>query len=99
MRTERNMLETNIPQYSVIRYVRNKQRIPYGALVAVKTEDGFSIGYSLCCKKDKFFKQRALNIAIARAFLASSENSNYPHDIRKLLPDFIARCTKYYKVV
>jgi hypothetical protein len=61
-----------IPRYSVIQYVRNKKRIPYGVIVAIKNNDGgFNIGYSLCNKKDRFTKKMALEIAIGRAEIIS----------------------------
>jgi len=108
-----------IPKHTVIQYVR-KKRVPYGVVVAVKTDKGFSLGYSLCNKKDKFAKKLALKIALGRAiegngcepkmknnsFWCEESKTQYdnwetvfpPHDVRKMIPAFINRCKKYYKV-
>lgn len=109
-----------IPKHTVIQYVRNKKRVPYGVIVAVKTDEGFSMGYSLCNKKDRFEKKMALKIALGRALWGNgvankSQNKPHfckengltydnwetvqpPHDVRKMIPTFVNRCNKYYKV-
>jgi hypothetical protein len=103
-----------IPQHSVIQYVRNKKNIPLGVLVAIKTPEGFRIGYSLCNKKDRFNKNMALKIAIGRAGFGFELGSHHvrgesyptcfddggyaPHPVRKMIPAFYDRCMKYYKV-
>lgn len=97
------MGDLSIPNYTVIQYVRNKKRIPYGVVVAVKDGDqGYQIGFSLCNKKDRFNKKMALKIAIGRAFLkGSAYRSCYhsaPRDVDRMLLIFNARCDKYYKV-
>lgn len=98
------MTDLTIPKFTVIQYVRNKKRVPYGVLVAVKVPEGFACGYSICNKKDRFSKQMALKIALGRVFVAPSHfNSDecglaqQPHDIRKMLPAFFDRCKRYYK--
>ena len=93
------MTDLNIPKYTVIQYVRNKKRVPYGVLVAVKNSDGFTCGYSLCNKKDRFNKKRALEIALGRAGLTNGGlyNGIPPHEVRKMIPAFFERCKKYYK--
>lgn len=86
---------SNIPKYSVIQYVR-KKRTPFGVIVAIKSDysqTGFDIGYSLCNKKDRFTKRRALEIALGRADIGTFE---YPQEIKKMMPRFIERCKKYY---
>lgn len=88
-----------IPEKSVIQYVRNKKRRPMGVLVALKdsnSPEGFRIGYSLCNKKDRFSKHMGLVVAIGRADVAVTEYG-LPRDIAGLLPEFKARCRKYYK--
>jgi hypothetical protein len=99
------MEDVIVPQHSVIQYVRNKKNIPLGVLVAIKTPEGFRIGYSLCNKKDRFNKNMALKIAIGRAGfgleLGSGESyppSYPPHPVRKMISAFYDRCKKYYKV-
>ena len=126
----------NIPQYTVIQYIRHKKKsedlrkkalnkltveerkalgvsfckridAPYGVIVAVKNRDGtFNTGYSLCNRKDRFNKKRALKIAIDRA--VAYEHPGYqavdekgkaymPHDVSNLFSEFVTRCKKYYK--
>jgi hypothetical protein len=97
------MTESAIPKHTIIRYLRNKKRIPYGVIVAVKSSviatDSFNIGYSLCNKKDKFSKKIALEVAIGRAVLKPFVGSEkIPHDILKICPSFVERCKKYYKI-
>lgn len=92
----------SIPQHTVIQYVRNKKRVPYGVIVAVKaaeTPTGYSLGYSLCNKKDRFAKKMALKIALGRANFNSDEvgGASTPHDIRRVVAGFVDRCKKYYK--
>jgi hypothetical protein len=86
----------NIPQYTIIKYVRDKNKIPRGVLVAVKSADGYNIGYSLCSKYDRFEKRMALEIAIGRA-ITGNDSEQLPYVISKNLPDFLIRCAKYYK--
>jgi hypothetical protein len=86
----------NIPQYTIIKYIRDKNKIPQGVLVAVKSADGYNIGYSLCNKHDRFEKRMALEIAIGRA-ITGNDSEQLPYVISKNLPDFIIRCAKYYK--
>lgn len=85
----------NIPKYTVIQYIRNKKNIPCGVLVAVKQNNKYNIGYSLCNKRDRFSKQMALKIAIGRAM--ENNSCNFPHPVVKLLGSFKDRCNKYYK--
>jgi|694.fasta_scaffold06007_7 hypothetical protein len=92
-----------IPKFTVIQYLRNKKRVPYGVLVAVKDENilhrGYAFGYSLCNKKDKFNKAMALKVALGRANVDGMKaNDNPPHDVRRAAPSFFDRCKKYYKV-
>lgn len=98
------MEKVMIPRYTVIQYVRSKKNVPHGVVVAVKTSDGFRIGYSLCNKKDRFNKKMALKIALGRAEVSSSNvdvvggHGAIPHPVDKVLPAFTNRCKKYYKV-
>jgi hypothetical protein len=88
----------NIPKYTVIQYIRDKKKIPHGVLVAVKNPEGYSVGYSLCSKHDRFEKRMALNIAIGRATLNGNiTRENAPYAVSKMMPTFIERCKKYYK--
>lgn len=97
-----------IPKHTVIQYVRSNKKIPYGVVVAIKSDNGFRIGYSLCNKKDRFNKRMALKIALGRASEAlGSAFANtitigghgvIPHSIDRMLDKFESRCKKYYKV-
>lgn len=91
-----------VPKHTVIQYVRNKKRVPYGVIVAIKTPecpDGYSLGYSLCNKRDRFAKKMALKIALGRASFNGDEvgGESTPHDIRRVVSSFVTRCNKYYK--
>lgn len=90
-----------VPRFSVVQYVRNKNRIPYGVLVALKDENHhqkYRIGYSMCCKNDRFSKRKALEIAIGRANTnCNIDVDSLPHDVRKMFPSFYNRCKRYYK--
>lgn len=92
------MIDVEIPKHTVIQYVRNKKRIPYGVLVALKNSDGFTCGYSLCNKKDRFSKKMALKIAFGRANITNQDSVvAVPHEVRKMIPAFFDRCKRYYK--
>lgn len=105
------MNDINIPQNTLISYSRDKKGNPHGVLVSVKTGDrgGFNIGYSQCRKGDTFSKSMGLKIALERAnpvvtFSRLEEDGrrrclkHMPHNLRKMLPSFIQRCQRYYKV-
>jgi hypothetical protein len=95
------MNAVDIPQYTLITYSRDKNNTPRGVLVAVKTGDNgeFNIGYAQCRKGDRFSKKLGLKIAIGRAYTdVFNSIDGIPHHLRKMLPRFIQRCEKYYKV-
>lgn len=84
------------PTYSIVQYIRDRKGLPVGAIVSVKSENGFNIGYSLCNRRDRFKKDLALKIAFARASF-DLIRPDIPRDISKALPAFIERCQRYYK--
>ena len=96
------MEDVVIPKHTVIQYVRNKKRIPCGVIVAVKREGGFGVGFSLCNKKDKFSKKMALKVALGRSrFFGDGRTEmggEFPQTISRIIPAFLERCKKYYKV-
>jgi len=96
------MEDATIPQHTVIQYVRTRKNVPHGVLVAIKCEDGFRMGYSLCNKKDRFNKRMALKIALGRAevqpICGPDTAIPVPHPVAKMIPAFTTRCNKYYKV-
>lgn len=92
-----------IPKHTIIQYIRYNNGDPRGVLVAVKFENNFRIGYSLCNKKDRFSKNMALKIALGRAYTGNPNcdvggSGVIPHPIDKALGEFASRCKKYYKV-
>jgi hypothetical protein len=87
----------NYRPHAVIQYVRNKKGRPTGVIVAIKSDQGFNVGYSLCNKKDRFDREMALKIAFGRAELHNQIPAEVPREICRIIPDFIARCKKYYR--
>lgn len=75
------------------RIIRGNRRV--GSLVSVKTDDGFTIGFSLCRKEDKFDKLRSFDIAYNRAIIGT--NVDIPKSIRNEVYEFVNRCERYYK--
>jgi len=89
----------NIPQYTLISYVRDKKNNPKGVLVAIKkgNSGNFYIGYSMCRKDDTFNKNMGVKIALGRAETNNLETfTKTPYAIRKNLTDFVKRCERYY---
>jgi hypothetical protein len=89
----------NIPPYTLITYLRDKNHNPKGVLVAVKkgNRGNFHIGYSMCRKDDTFDKSMGVKIALGRAETENYETfSRTPHAIRKILIGFVRRCERYY---
>jgi hypothetical protein len=92
-----------IPEKSVIQYIRDENKNPRGVLVAVKQDESYKVGYSLCNKKDRFQKKMALKIALARAVqtpfnLEQKLDFDAGRVVRNMLPKFVERCKKYYKI-
>lgn len=87
---------------SLIKYLRKKDGRPYGVIVAVRRQDGeISVDYSLCnLKKDRFTKQRALEIAFGRAMNSKKDeycDRTLPHSLVKEIDLFNKRAEKYYR--
>lgn len=100
-KTKTNKEKIMIPKHTIIQYIRYNNGDPRGVLVAVKFENNFRIGYSLCNKKDRFSKDMALKIALGRAYTGNPNcviPLGTPHPINKALGEFASRCKKYYKV-
>lgn len=92
------MKDYTIPKHTVIQYVRDKKGVPYGVVVAVKVDDGYRLGYSLCNKKDRFSKDMALKIALGRAEIKTDDVRVLPHPVARMVASFTDRCKKYYRV-
>lgn len=92
-----------IPAHTLIHYVRDNNGDPRGVIVAVKTNNDVSLGWSYCRKTDRFTKEMALQIAIGRAMQPGLSFCQYrscakPHQIAREFDKFVARCNKYYKL-
>lgn len=86
----------------LIKYIRNEENVPIGAIVADQNQyGGIVLGYSLCNKKDKFNKQRALEIAVGRMnkFGAFGYNPKRqpPENIVVSLEEMFYRARRYFK--
>ena len=79
-------------------YIRNSRRQKIGVLFATKRPEApcADIGWSLCSKRDKFNRERGLQIARARAVVGSVVS--VPRSIRAALETFQLRVDKYFKV-
>jgi hypothetical protein len=93
------MMDITIPKHTLISYSRNKCGDPIGVIVAVPVGDNgyYSIGYSQCRKTDKFSKKMGLDIALGRVMTKNYVIEDMPTSIRKIFPNFIKRCQKYYR--
>lgn len=93
-----------LPRHTLIQYLRKKNGLPYGVLVAVRRDDGeVSVDFSLCnTNKDRFTKERALEIAIGRAMSSKRDDGSghrtLPHSLYREMAKFNERASKYYKI-
>lgn len=91
-----------IEKHTLVQYVRRSNGTPYGVIVAVRRPDGeVSVDFSLCnTKKDRFTKERALEIAIGRAMNSKKDEGcerRLPHSLYRHMQNFNKRVAKYYK--
>ncbi len=92
-----------LPKQTLIQYLRKKNGLPYGVIVAVRRDDGeVAVDFSLCnTKKDRFTKERALEIAIGRAMSSKKDDGNsdriLPHSLYREMKKFNDRVCKYYR--
>lgn len=77
----------------LIEYLRDKNGSPVGVVVALGKED---IGWSLCNKRDRFNKQRALEIAVGRSYKRNISDTK-PVTILPLFNKVYARAQRYFK--
>lgn len=81
-------------------YTRDKHNQKTGCLVALKnTNDVVGIGFSKCCKDDKFDKKRATDLAVKRAELIASgkRSCSVPHSMREDYLNMAERARRFYK--
>lgn len=56
----------------LLKYVRDYNGNKVGCVVAVKQYVGYSLGWSQCCGRDTFNKERAIKIAVGRANIGTN---------------------------
>lgn len=79
----------------LVQYIRGRGKL-VGTLVAIPTEDGFSVGWSRCRKGDKFSKQDGQGIAYDRA-KGISDYVPVPHSLQKQFIAMYNRAQRYFK--
>lgn len=77
--------------------VMREKGAPRGILIAKKIGDQIQIGWSFVHKKlDHFDKKKGLLIAKNRLTSPCRDVNKIPHEVKKLLPDFVARAENYF---
>lgn len=77
--------------------VMREKGAPRGILIAKKIGDQIQIGWSFVHKKlDNFDKKKGLLIAKNRLTSPCRNVDKIPHEVQKLLPDFIERAKNYF---
>ena len=77
--------------------VMREKGTPRGILIAKKIGDQIQIGWSFVHKKlDNFDKKKGLLIAKNRLTSPCRNVDKIPHEVQKLLPDFVARAENYF---
>ena len=105
----KNIPDMNNPKKTIKAFNHIKRIRKYGCLMAVPMDDGtVAIGWSLCCKKDQFYREIAIEIAAERA-LAWQEKEitdrKSPVELARMVPQsiqeklyiFVRRMKRYYK--
>lgn len=96
-----NFLYSDCVVNPMVKYIKNDKNQKNGVLVSYFNiaTNKVHIGYSVCCKKDKFNRETGIQIAFQRAvaYEEKDRNPNLPRIIKQALPYFIVRCSKYYK--
>ena len=88
---------------TIYQFIKNRKGNLVGCVLAV---DKDQIGWSMCNKRDRFSKDRAIKIAIGRAVNTPINKDNLyygilhtvPHILREHVEYFVNdRCVRYYK--
>lgn len=87
---------------ALIQYTRDKRNNRKGVLVAVKTNNGYSIGWASCSPKDKFDRTTGITLALERASKWGTERASWQKQTKPLaieaeLQKFNARCQRYFR--
>ncbi len=78
------------------RIIKNKKKV--GMFVSYLSDNKVYIGYSLCCKSDKYDNEKAIKIAYNRAsYCWDKLGIRLAHSIRKDFEIFYERCCRFYK--
>lgn len=93
----------------LVEYVRDEEGQKIGCVIAIKFIDvnidnpsslisSYLIGWSLCCKRDRFDKRTARHIAEGRACHPERPSSLYPHHaVVKTIERIRERAERYFK--
>ncbi len=80
----------------LLKYGKDGKLKQHGYFYAIKHNDGIvKVGFSLCCKNDKFDKIVAIDLAMSRAL--SPISYEVPSSIELDVDKFISRCQRYFK--
>lgn len=88
MITNENIMSTETNNNVIMRRVFDKRHNLRGYLAAIREGNTVNIGWSFCCKKDHFSKDRGLQIAMNRAINGTGNNVEIPRDVVNVLPEF-----------
>jgi len=83
----------------IFQYVRDKKNQKVGLVLAVKLDDYFmGVGWSRCCKRDRFNKDMAFRIARGRAAVGDfyDTSKNAPRDVKKIVDKMVDRADRYF---
>ena len=84
-------------------YLRDKNKRPYGVLIARKESDAIVIGWSQCNKRDEWSRERGIEIARARAIKHYCDevdrfNELASQQVKEAIPRFVSKIVKYYHI-
>lgn len=87
----------------LITYVKNKRGEKIGLILATSffaspndsDQKEVRLGWSMCCKKDRFDKERALQIARGR--VVAGTDKNVPHTLKPEFFKMVKRSERYFK--
>ena len=81
----------------IYKYLKGKHGQRIGVLLGCikNDEQAFNIGWSLCHKKDRFDKEKAVKVAFLRSVNGSA--APLPRAISTEYQQFVDRCFRYFK--
>jgi len=78
----------------LVKFVKNKKRGRFAVVVAAKVDGQIKIGWSMCCKLDKFDRVEGVKAAVKRL---STDNSGAPRKLNEEIEHMFHRATAYFK--